>query len=107
MNYCVSQFIFYCHLYDCWYSSGLRYDSGHINQNLSRKCEALAVSGLAEYGDEIDVIAPADIMKQIFKIPYSKAQVSIAVNRIGDTLILNTGYVAGCIIIIMLTAEYS
>ncbi|GJM92417.1 hypothetical protein PR202_ga08891 [Eleusine coracana subsp. coracana] len=60
-------------------------------RTLSRKCEALAVSGLAEYGDEIDVIAPADIMKQIFKIPYSKAQVSIAVNRIGDTLILNTG----------------
>lgn len=87
----------------CPYSSGLRYDSGHINQNLSRKCEALAVSGLAEYGDEIDVVAPADIMKQIFKIPYSKAQVSIAVNRIGDTLILNTGYVAGCIIITMLS----
>lgn len=60
------------------------------------------MSGLAEYGDEIDVIAPADILKQIFKIPYSKAQVSIAVNRIGDTLILNTGYVAGCIISIIL-----
>jgi len=60
------------------------------------------VSGLVEYGDEIDVVAPADIMKQIFKIPYSKAQVSIAVNRIGDTLILNTGYVAGCIIIIII-----
>ena len=60
------------------------------------------MSGLAEYGDEIDVVAPADIMKQIFKIPYSKAQVSIAVNRIGDTLILNTGYVAGCIIIIII-----
>uniref|UniRef100_A0A804QG63 Uncharacterized protein n=2 Tax=Zea mays TaxID=4577 RepID=A0A804QG63_MAIZE len=37
--------------------------SGHINQNLSRKCEALVVSGLAEYGDEIDGIVPADIMK--------------------------------------------
>ena len=60
------------------------------------------MSGLAEYGDEIDVVAPADIMKQIFKIPYSKAQVSIAVNRIGDTLILNTGCVAGCIIIIII-----
>ncbi|KAK3166105.1 hypothetical protein QOZ80_1AG0041490 [Eleusine coracana subsp. coracana] len=72
-------------------AEGSRHDSGLVNQNLSRKCEALAVSGLAEYGDEIDVIAPADIMKQIFKIPYSKAQVSIAVNRIGDTLILNTG----------------
>ncbi|KAL6614092.1 hypothetical protein ACP70R_036362 [Stipagrostis hirtigluma subsp. patula] len=72
-------------------TEGLRYDCGLVNQNLSRKCDALAVSGLAEYGDEIDVIAPADILKQIFKIPYSKAQVSIAVNRIGDTLILNTG----------------
>uniref|UniRef100_A0A0D3EWU9 EDRF1 N-terminal domain-containing protein n=1 Tax=Oryza barthii TaxID=65489 RepID=A0A0D3EWU9_9ORYZ len=72
-------------------TEGSRYGSGLANQNLSRKCEALAVSGLAEYGDEIDVVAPTDILKQIFKIPYSKAQVSIAVNRIGDTLILNTG----------------
>ncbi|OEL37739.1 Erythroid differentiation-related factor 1 [Dichanthelium oligosanthes] len=71
-------------------TEGIRYDSGLFNQNLSRKCEALAVSGLAEYED-IDVIAPADILKQIFKIPYSKAQVSVAVNRIGNTLILNTG----------------
>jgi hypothetical protein len=83
------KYISNCH--HCSYSSGSRYDSGLVNQNLSRKCEALAVSGLAEYSDEIDVIAPADIMKQIFKIPYSKAQVSIDVNRIGDTLILNTG----------------
>ncbi|KAL5226627.1 hypothetical protein ABZP36_014892 [Zizania latifolia] len=72
-------------------TEGLRYGNGLVNQNLSRKCEALAVSGLAEYGDEIDVIAPTDILKQIFKMPYSKAQVSIAVNRIGNTLILNTG----------------
>lgn len=59
--------------------------------NLSRKCEALAVSGLVEYGDEIDVIAPSDILKQIFKMPYSKARLSIAVHRIGKTLVLNTG----------------
>ncbi|KAL5220660.1 hypothetical protein ABZP36_025373 [Zizania latifolia] len=78
-------------LTDAKSTEGLRYGNGLVNQNLSRKCEALAVSGLAEYGDEIDVIAPTDILKQIFKIPYSKAQVSIAVNRIGDTLILNTG----------------
>ncbi|XP_008783389.3 uncharacterized protein LOC103702653 [Phoenix dactylifera] len=66
-------------------------ESSPITQNLSQKCEALAVSGLTEYGDEIDVVAPTDILKQIFKIPYSKAQLSIAVHRIGDTLILNTG----------------
>uniref|UniRef100_A0A1D1YE88 Erythroid differentiation-related factor 1 n=2 Tax=Anthurium amnicola TaxID=1678845 RepID=A0A1D1YE88_9ARAE len=69
----------------------LHWENGTVANNLSRKCEALAVSGLTEYGDEIDVVAPTDIMKQIFKIPYSKARLSIAVHRIGDTLILNTG----------------
>lgn len=69
-----------------------------MSSNLTRKCEALAVSGLVEYGDEIDVIAPADILKQIFKIPYSKARLSIAVHRIGQTLVLNAGFVynIGC-----------
>lgn len=67
------------------------WDNGPITSNLSRKGEALAVSGLVEYGDEIDVIGPADILKQIFKMPYSKARLSIAVRRIGRTLVLNTG----------------
>lgn len=62
-----------------------------VKSSLARKGEALAVTGLAEYGDEIDVIAPADILKQIFKIPYSKARVSVAVRRVGQTLILNSG----------------
>lgn len=48
-----------------------------------------------EYGDEIDVIAPADILKQIFKMPYSKARLSIAVYRIGQALVLSTGYALG------------
>ena len=64
-----------------------------VASNFTRKCEALAVSGLVDYGDEIDVIAPADILKQIFKMPYSKARLSIAVHRIGQTLVLNTGCV--------------
>lgn len=62
-----------------------------VKSSLARKGEALAVTGLAEYGDEIDVIAPADILKQLFKIPYSKARVSVAVRRVGQTLILNSG----------------
>ncbi|XP_071737832.1 uncharacterized protein [Rutidosis leptorrhynchoides] len=66
-------------------------DSGAIASNLRRKGEALAVSGLTDYEDEIDVIAPADILKQIFKIPYSRARLSIAVHRIGQSLVLNTG----------------
>ncbi|KAA8546313.1 hypothetical protein F0562_002948 [Nyssa sinensis] len=72
-------------------SGDLPWESGAITSNLTRKGEALAVSGLAEYGDAIDVIAPADILKQIFKIPYSKARLSIAVHRVGQTLVLNTG----------------
>ncbi|XP_077248709.1 uncharacterized protein LOC143888234 isoform X2 [Tasmannia lanceolata] len=75
----------------CWNSTDLCWESGPLSQNLARKCEALAVLGLSEYGDEIDVVAPADILKHIFKIPYSKARLSIAVHRIGQTLILNTG----------------
>ncbi|GAB4844816.1 hypothetical protein Ancab_038204 [Ancistrocladus abbreviatus] len=67
------------------------WDSGAVTSNLIRKGEALAVSGLVEYGDEIDVIAPADIVKQIFKMPYSKARLSIVVHRIGQTLVLNAG----------------
>ncbi|GAB2271934.1 hypothetical protein Dimus_006762 [Dionaea muscipula] len=66
-------------------------DSSAISSNLARRGEALAVSGLVEYGDDIDVIAPADILKQIFKMPYSKARLSIAVHRIGHTLVLNAG----------------
>ncbi|KAL5558461.1 hypothetical protein UlMin_034672 [Ulmus minor] len=72
-------------------TGGLPLDVGTATSNLTRKCEALAVSGLVEYGDEIDVIAPVDILKQIFKIPYSKARLSIEVHRIGQTLVLNTG----------------
>lgn len=71
----------------------LPWEGGAVTSNLSRKCEALAVSGLVEYGDEIDVIAPADILKQIFKMPYSKARLSIAVHRVGQTLVLNAGWV--------------
>ncbi|XP_060216625.1 uncharacterized protein LOC132644085 isoform X1 [Lycium barbarum] len=72
-------------------SEYLLWESGTHTSNLARKGEALAVSGLVEYGDEIDVIAPTDILKQIFKIPYSKARLSIAVHRVGQTLVLNTG----------------
>lgn len=67
------------------------WQGGPITSNLARKGEALAVTGLAEYGDKIDVIAPADILKQLFKIPYSKSRVSVAVRRVGQTLVLNSG----------------
>lgn len=72
-------------------SGDLPWESSAITSNLIKKGEALAVSGFVEYGDEIDVIAPADILKQIFKIPYSKARLSIAVHRVGQTLVLNKG----------------
>ncbi|KAK4413304.1 Erythroid differentiation-related factor 1 [Sesamum alatum] len=68
-----------------------QWQGGHFMSSLARKGEALAVSGLVDYEDEIDVIAPSDVLKQIFKIPYSKARVSVAVHRVGQTLILNSG----------------
>lgn len=61
----------------------ISWEDGAIASNLNKKCEALAISGLVEYGDDVDVIAPADILKQIFKIPYSKAQLSIVVQHVG------------------------
>ncbi|KAL3700287.1 hypothetical protein R1sor_018309 [Riccia sorocarpa] len=63
----------------------------YLGQPVARKCETLAVNALSGYGDDIDVIAPIDILKQIFKTPYSKARISVAVHRIGRTLILNSG----------------
>lgn len=73
--------------------TGFPWEGTAIASNFTRKCEALAVSGFVDYGDEIDIIAPADILKQIFKMPYSKARLSVAVHRIGHTLVLNTGCV--------------
>ncbi len=61
---------------------------------MARRCETLAVSALTGYGDEIDVVAPVDILKQIFKTPYCKSRLSVAVHRVGHTLILNSGYVS-------------
>ncbi|MCL7039795.1 hypothetical protein MKW94_025901 [Papaver nudicaule] len=72
-------------------SGDFNWESSAACQNLTRKSEALAVYGLSEYGDEIDVIAPTDILKQIFKMPYTKARLSVAVQRIGNTLVLNAG----------------
>lgn len=71
--------------------SDLQWQDDPVTPNLARKGEALAVSGIVDYGDKTDVIAPADILKQIFKIPYSKARVSVAVHRVGQTLVLNSG----------------
>lgn len=89
------QFLLQLSLCKCWcfHLTDISKEANVIASNLSKKCEALAVLGLVEYGDEIDVIAPVDILKQIFKIPYSKARVSIAVQRVGQTLVLNPGCV--------------
>jgi len=39
--------------------------------------------------DQFDIIAPAENLKQLFKIPYSKARVSLAVHKIGKSLVLD------------------
>ena len=40
-------------------------------------------------GEEFDIVAPAENLKQLFKIPYSKARVSLAVHKIGKSLVLD------------------
>eukprot|EP00850_Spirogloea_muscicola_P006087 SM000028S10181 [mRNA] locus=s28:784272:790324:+ [translate_table: standard] len=64
---------------------------GYFQKALARKGEALAVTGLAAYGSDMDVIAPADLLKHIFKVPYCKARLSVGVHRVGRTLVLNSG----------------
>lgn len=58
----------------------------------AQSLSSLALSALLDYGDTIDVVAPVDILKQIFKTPYSKARLSVGVHRIGQTLVLCNGY---------------
>jgi hypothetical protein len=78
------------------YNAGLcnAWEGGYLSQPMARRCETLAVSALTGYGDEIDVVASVDILKQIFKTPYCKSRLSVAVHRVGHTLILNSGYVS-------------
>lgn len=59
-----------------------------MNGFFSTKCELFAITGLAGYGDEVDVIAPAKVLKEIFKAPYSKSGFSVTVHRVGKTLVL-------------------
>lgn len=60
-------------------------------QLLVRKCESLVVSVLIGYGDEIDVVVFVDILKQIFKIFYSKSCLFVVVYWVGYIFILNFG----------------
>ncbi len=39
--------------------------------------------------DDFDVIAPAENLKKLFKLPFSKARVGIAVHKVGNTLVLD------------------
>jgi hypothetical protein len=77
------------------YNAGLcnAWEGGYSSQPMARRCETLAASALTGYGDEIDVVAPVDILKQIFKTPYCKSRLSVEVHQVGHTLILNNGYV--------------
>ncbi|CAI5945091.1 unnamed protein product [Closterium sp. NIES-65] len=74
---------------------GSTWGGSYLHHSGARKCEALAVRGLAEFGeDAVDVIAPADVLKQLFKLPFSKASLFVSVHRVGRTLVLNPGGLA-------------
>uniref|UniRef100_A0A8D3BDI3 Erythroid differentiation regulatory factor 1 n=1 Tax=Scophthalmus maximus TaxID=52904 RepID=A0A8D3BDI3_SCOMX len=40
-------------------------------------------------GDDVDVVSDSENIKKLLKIPYSKSQVSMAVHRVGRTLLLD------------------
>jgi tetratricopeptide (TPR) repeat protein len=62
------------------------------NANLAKKAQYPTVE-LTTFGllaeEEVDVIGPVDNIKKIFKIPYSKSRISLAVHKIGRTLVLD------------------
>jgi hypothetical protein len=41
--------------------------------------------------EDVDVIAPAEQVKELFKLPYSTGPLSLSVHRLGSTLILDKG----------------
>ncbi|RID71538.1 hypothetical protein BRARA_C03471 [Brassica rapa] len=54
--------------------------------NDSHAFEEVVVSGLL--GNDIDLIAHVDVLKNLFATPYTNAALSLLVQRIGDTLVL-------------------
>ncbi|GJP39932.1 hypothetical protein CLOM_g24250 [Closterium sp. NIES-68] len=73
-------------------SAGSTWGGSYLHHTAARKCEALAVRGLADFGeDAVDVIAPAEVLKQLFKLPFSKSSLFVSVHRVGRTLVLNPG----------------
>ena len=48
----------------------------------------LRSSSLTQCGDRVDFIAPADNMKQFFKLLHEEGAISLAVHRVGDSLVL-------------------
>ncbi|TRY91789.1 hypothetical protein DNTS_021912 [Danionella cerebrum] len=60
----------------------------------SRKSKPFSSFGMAyDYidciGDDVDVVSDSENIKKLLKIPYSKSHVSMAVHRVGSTLLLD------------------
>uniref|UniRef100_A0A8C1G6R9 Erythroid differentiation regulatory factor 1 n=1 Tax=Cyprinus carpio TaxID=7962 RepID=A0A8C1G6R9_CYPCA len=60
----------------------------------SRKSKPFSSFGMAYdfidcIGDDVDVVSDSENIKKLLKIPYSKSHVSMAVHRVGSTLLLD------------------
>ncbi|XP_026085960.1 erythroid differentiation-related factor 1-like isoform X1 [Carassius auratus] len=60
----------------------------------SRKSKPFSSFGMAydfidSIGDDVDVVSDSENIKKLLKIPYSKSHVSMAVHRVGSTLLLD------------------
>lgn len=52
---------------------------------------SLSLASHVAPGEEVDVIAPAERLKDLFLLPYTTSPVSLSVHRLGSTLILDDG----------------
>lgn len=73
--------------------AGTRWGGQYLSREVSRKGEALAVAGLAQFGESLELIAPVEILKDLFKLPYTHAPLSVCIHRVGATLVLSAGSV--------------
>ncbi|KAH3757720.1 hypothetical protein Pelo_10505 [Pelomyxa schiedti] len=64
--------------------------SGGFQANPFRIFEEFPSSSLTDFGDAVDIIAPTQNLKSVFKMPFGTSEsVSLAIHRIGQSLVID------------------
>lgn len=64
-------------------------DCNSPQYNRELPSSALAQVQVPQTAQDFDIIAPAENLKKLLEIPYSKARVSMAIHKVGNTLVLD------------------